>query len=437
MSMLSNALIRRELKKLKRELPVSVPQDFTWRDNPITPTIVTDYQGNFRTTFDVANLQYTDGVTYWVSELRGNDGAPGTFEQPLARINEALRKENVGTVMVESGIYGRHQGISHSIPPLLGDNLGSVSIKAVPGHEVILTQHDITPWTHHSGSVYKKDRSSVKQVLDLARPVSGYEYFSLTLVNSVAEVAQVEDSWFTDGATVYVHIRGGEQPDSRTLAPMLGTEMLYMTGGKLLYLEGITFVGGRYQLRVDATETEKPKVYVKNCKFLHSKNVGTERGVTLNGVSEAILQDCIAANNTSDGFNYHGLHGVAPKVIEINCMGINNGETGNKQNGSSIHDGGKIIRVNGVYFNNRGPNVADVNEGTESLNYGVTAFASVADNVNQNSDFTVTSGAKMWLDNCESYSSVFSLDARTEGVIYTRKGSFEGETVEGAIIKKY
>lgn len=82
-----------------------------------------------------------------------------------------------------------------------------------------------------------------------------------------------------------------------------------------------------------------------------------------------------------------------------------------------MHGGGDIIRVNGSYFKNTGPNVADVSNDTDSWNLGCIAYGSKA-NLDQNSDFMVsTATAEMWIDNCFGYGSTNSLNI---GEIYSK-----------------
>src|SRR5699024_3407986 len=104
-------------------------------------------------------------------------------------------------------------------------------------------------------------------------------------------------------------------------------------------------------------------------KYMHGNQQG---GLELVG-GDAYLQNCVASQNRADGFNYHHGNGRKNRVIEVDCIGRFNGNrlsAIHSDNGSTMHDGGQIIRVNGAYFGNEGPNVADVNDGTQSWNLG-------------------------------------------------------------------
>ena len=111
---------------------------------------------------------------------------------------------------------------------------------------------------------------------------------------------------------------------------------------------------------------QTPKLYAKDCKFLYGQS-GVAGCLTVNGVAEVYLQGCEAAFGGQDGFNYHVLNSVVPKVVEIDCVGRSNGTANgdDNDNGSSIHENGDICRINGEYYGNLGPNVVDI-DGAQS-----------------------------------------------------------------------
>lgn len=115
------------------------------------------------------------------------------------------------------------------------------------------------------------------------------------------------------------------------------------------------------------------------CKFVFGRNDGLAVVATAGG--KTVLNECIAANNGKDGFNYHA-SGVDTAIkllaIEINCQAYNSGKykfaTGNttqhSNNGSTAHDGYSIYRFGGHYFDCEGPVLADV-DGCLSHNFDV------------------------------------------------------------------
>ena len=177
----------------------------------------------------------------------------------------------------------------------------------------------------------------------------------------------------------------------------------------------------------------------KNCKFLASNYESDHEydNFSIQG-GNAILVDCMASYGKKDGFNYHANDGVIVKAVEINCKGSYNGYNApsgiaNSNNGSSMHDGGKIIRYNCVYNNNYGPNVADVSNNTISLNYNVDSFDSLAET--NNSDFYTSQGtSKMYLYNCYSKNSNSTYNLKTENDTTIYVSNTEYDTSNGNIV---
>lgn len=167
-----------------------------------------------------------------------------------------------------------------------------------------------------------------------------------------------------------------------------------------------------------ATPGNRPTLYAKDCSF---KYAGASNGLTSLGAI-VYLQNCIASRNYDDGFNYHAYEGYAPWAVEINCIGRRNGITSDTDNGSTIHDGGSVLRLNGEYFLNKGRNVHDVTNGTQSWNLGVYSHDSSGSPADCN--FAVGTGgsdtAKMWLDCCKSDDSATDIEIATGATCYTR-----------------
>ena len=88
------------------------------------------------------------------------------------------------------------------------------------------------------------------------------------------------------------------------------------------------------------------------------------------------MKDCVAAKNIDDGFNYKKGAGVTPYSVEIDCIGRDNGLTGDIDNGSTMHEGGRIVRIMGEYMRNVGRNVHDIDNNSQSWNLGCNAHDS-------------------------------------------------------------
>jgi hypothetical protein len=151
---------------------------------------------------------------------------------------------------------------------------------------------------------------------------------------------------------------------------------------------------------------------INQCRFSYAFN-GNAFGL-LRGRTGRIFanRSTMSYSRKLDGFNYHkGTQSLASDVVEIECIGHHNGlgESGNN-NGTTMHDGGRSIRINCDYSHNMNRNIHDISDGTESWLLGVssgdaqtTESVDPYDNANfmfgriSNIDTTFA-----WLDSCVS-----------------------------------
>lgn len=180
-------------------------------------------------------------------------------------------------------------------------------------------------------------------------------------------------------------------------------------------------------------------VYAINCSYKYSGGTSGLNGFNVEGRCFTYSKNCIAASNLADGFNYHNWSGSPPPVsVEIDCVGRNNGfNTGGTNNGSTTHDGGTIIRVNGKYFENQNRNIHDVND-AYSWNLGSVVFGSRGpDNQVNFAAGTGTDTTQMWLDQCTSDGSLFDYEARPDSRIFTHDSIDNGQIVSGSVVSEY
>ena len=371
---------------------VQKPSWFTWN----APINIYEKDGIYYTDFDVSVYEPNiTGKTYYIDPVNGSDSNDGlSIETSRKSINQTILKGDAGEIWVAGGIVKRVD-----LPAEIPDR--NLSIKALPGAKVTFSCHDDLNWSLVSGrnNTYQTSRSSVDWVWD-AKNLDEYgDIVLLTSRNSVSAVESNPGSYYIDGSIVYVHTH-----DSRNLVGdtdirvYLSTLNLRHQGGRTIYLEGISFEGGRFGIW-NTTTGLNPLLLAKNCSFKYMAG-NYQGGFELIG-GDAYLQNCVAARNIADGFNYHIGNGIKNRVIEVDCIGRFNGNrlsAIHSDNGSTMHDGGQIIRVNGAYFGNEGPNVADVNDGTQSWNLGSIGLESRSD-VN-GADFRARDNMYMKLEGC-------------------------------------
>ncbi|MGW9918467.1 hypothetical protein [Staphylococcus hominis] len=377
--------------KVPYDLKVTVPFNIQYALN-----------GSVKVNYDVSVNKNPVEKRYYVDIKKGDNSNPGTESQPFKWINRALRYGDADEIIVNEGVYGWNEafsGYSQTKPfNLIGK--GKVLIGAHRG--------DVT-WIKNSNysNVYQTNSTNVIEIIDYNN-MNDIKF--LTKVNSVEEVSENKGSFYIDSSSnIFIRTHDDRVPDDQILPNMYG-DAAKITDNPKVYFENIRFTNS---VKLTATTVNK-QFFAKDCYF----SIGSEsNALSIEGYDYNILQSCIAKHATRDGFNYHVKNGVLPKVIEINCIGYDNGRNGADQNnGSTMHDGGHILRIGGEYYSNSGPNVIDVNEGTVSVNIGVHAHSSRAtkDTVSNSSFKNGNLGkSKMYLINCVSNGSDYSVVTAT------------------------
>jgi hypothetical protein len=404
--------------------------------NNIPLTILTDGR-NFTTNFDITKFKYKGGTTYYVDPVLGKDGNPGRTENTaFYSVYKALQVCSDGdTIILLDGLYTRsnwtQDGYIEKSVNIIAKNAGKVIVKNGNNH------------TYELYAPYTKTYYTSRNIVIKAVQKIGNETTELTAVNSIESVENTEGSFYCDGTNTYVHLYGDEAPNDDNCFLLLQTNKalvhtLCTDENVTLYLEGIDFIGGNPStVLFSASNTyTAPKLYAYNCRFKHAYDATQSKdAVSILGAT-AIFVKCEASFSNKDGFNYHQYNGIVSYGIEIDCIGKCNGygNTGDPyNNGSTAHDGYKVIRINGIYHDNYGANVADVHVNTKSLNLGCVAFDSTADQSNNAcADFAAQqSGTTMYLDNCRAFGSKYNLYCADGAAMYVKKCEYSTKNSNG------
>lgn len=376
-------------------------------DLAIPFTVSVAPNGNFDYNYDVSRHKNTVSKRYYVDVKNGNNTNDGTESAPFRDLSRAFRYGDADEIVVKSGVYGWTYGegdtSTEQTKPFNLIGVGDVYIGA---------HRDTQTWSSVSGrnNVFMTNASAVTEVLDI-RDYSNPVFY--TQVNSIDEVENTRASYYKNGNDIYVRPDYIGAPNDKVLLNMGGSNALNFRNKSKIYMENIKTTN---TVTVDNSSVVG-KLYAKNCDFSIGSN---DNALSIFGDVYFELQNCRAMYAYRDGFNYHIRNGKLPRGWEIDCVGAYNGRDGADQNnGSTMHDGGKIGRVGGSYHHNHGPNVIDVNDGTQSLNIGVHAHSSTATNTYSNVDFRTRDDADMWLVNCISNGSDFSTSV--EGVARLHK----------------
>ena len=361
--------------------------------------------------WDVDDYLPDEGIIRYVDIATGDDGNDGlVWDRALKSLHAALAM-SASRVLIAAGLYPYGQGWD-------GITLkNSCSIVGVGG-QVILSKHlDAPTWTQLGapnthvwwaacGTPYADG------VSDAHNPTAHGDYSPLTERTSIATVEAAAGSWWQDNTNVYVRLVDDREPDGdvRVWRGETGYGG-YFTSGTLV-MENIEFHGGGRPFYAG----HHTQAYAKNCKFMY----GTYANGFASVGATTYLQDCTAAMNWLDGFNYHaqvGGAGVIAQFFESGCIGRDNGLVAltDANNGSTSHDGSHGVRVNCEYMRCQGPVVHDVTLLTQTWNLACSAHDSAG--VATNYSWAVGPG-EIWLDACLSAGSTTDLQVNADATAY-------------------
>lgn len=326
------------------------------------------------TDFDVRSLK-PSGQRYYVRHTGGASGNDGlTFATAVNSINVALGKANVAEIILQPGDYPRTNNAVGEIVLARNIYMGVLG----NGRARIFGCDLNLVWAVNGtfGNVYQTaiaNTSGLRMAWDSKYPDSHGDFMEYSNAGSLASVSTTPGSFFWDGAIMYVRTIDDRAPDVDIRVWRDTT--FRVTGPFTFYTENIDFVGIQNVNTREATASNAPLWVGVNCTFGYSDSSGISgSGSFRTEGGNSILVNCTSYKGARDGFNYHWFNSTLNNCgwhVEIGCIGRDNGATGLGNNqGSTIHDGGKILRINGRYERNEGPNLEDVNTNTVSYNVG-------------------------------------------------------------------
>lgn len=427
---------------------------FTFGDIPFGVTV----NGDGTTNFDPTVYRLVEGAsgvtTYYVDKATGVDTNPGTAIAPFKTIYKAVLASRATAptmlIKVKGGTYYLTENFTNKIPE-------ATNLSVIPWDDqpVICSNENpnITPasWTLDTdntyyasvaGYGYSPNRSSVWD----AKVGDGFgDYLPLVPVASIALVKTTANSYYTELATsrVYAHCSDNRAPDADIhVFEAWGTPGQYKNyagspANGRCYFENIHFRGGARSFALQNThETNTFTSVFNGCTFKYG-GVSVVASLQLDGNGEIALVDCLVTESHTDGFSYHSYSTFpAPRAIEINCEARCCGSilTGTANQGSTIHDGGKIVRVNGHYHHCENDQVADVSAAGKTTKSWMVR-CSVHDGLKANySGYLCGNGTgvnTMWLSDCTVEDCTYDLTIGTGSTLYDKDYATRG-TVSGA-----
>lgn len=297
-----------------------------------------------------------DGVVYPQAErldtvyvsTDGSDSDSGENGKPFRTIGKAVAS-GAKTIFVLAGTY--KESISVSRPgaelEILAKPLSNTNKDVIIdlGTELEFTE-DSTTGLARAGSASTADDFIHKAFVDQSETLIYDDSFitdgyacnlwsgdtKLTPVLTVADCQAAEGTWTYDGTYVYVNGAAG----TYILADGAAKQGIYMEYLGKVKLMGITV----RHAREDAVRLKGcTDAEISRCAFSHS---GVYNGLALEN-SSAVVRNCQASFNRTDGFNIHGVS----TADFIDCISHDNGDDGISHHTES---GGLVI--GGEYYNN-------------------------------------------------------------------------------------
>lgn len=413
------------LKSIVASRGIVPPQiKFTWTPPGIA---IRDIGGRFVVSPSFSAFRLAEGKAYYVDKAAGSDADTGlSADHALATVGAALAKADIDTLYIMSGVYDAAETVGTSIPRPL--NMIGVGTVALGCHE---TPENLS-WLKTAGktNVYEcTEASAISRIFDSTVPnATSGDWSMLALQTSTANVDANAGSYYVDGTTLYVHTHDHRTPDAGVYIFLAGLRCLNNDLGMNMYVENITFLGGDAPVYLaNHAASLIPSAAMVRCTAKYSYG----SGFTVLGAS-TFFEECVAASNRLDGFNYHISNTKVCYSYEAGCIGRDNGlgETSDSDQGSSTHDGGAIVRVNGEYCRNAGQNIADVTAGTRSWNLGCYAHDSTGAN---DINFDALAGCAMWLHRCVSAGSATDLNVAAAATAYIRDTALPAQVVAGSV----
>lgn len=409
--------MRRSLvRRLERDMPhrpQALPQQpgsdaFAWvRDH------ISQSGGAYTSRLDPATLRPATTASIYVAPTGNDTTGNGTAGSPYRTITKAISvMSQATTVYVTAGTYDHNKHFQGATTPIVNYDCEFI---ATGGRVVCTTSQQNLTWTPNGTypNVYQATRSAVYEVIDEDSSEVNEDGLGehLTLQTSIADVDANPGSWYASGGVVYVRTGDSRAPDAN-LHVTLNVNMVAISGAaRVVYIENFDFKGGAVGC---VKTTACSRLVLNGCTLRYAQTNGLDSDAT----TEVYCFDTTADENELDGFNYT----TTTRALEVGCTARGNGHDGGSiNNGSSMHSGGTIVRVNGSYTRNSGINVADVGGGSTWMlgcTMQDTKAPSSSGQINHYTD------GDSWIDGCTVADNTEDLNADTGATIYVRDTSY-------------
>lgn len=395
------------------------PQDF----DMVSPVTVLTDGYHFSTDFNADDYKNAGGSIWYVKE---DASGSGTSRDNPASFGTAYNSASSGdTILILDGIYCRDDrgyamtAIAKSLN-IIGE---SENVIFVDGNYITFSK--LTGYSY----VYSGTRSLTSYCIDTSKDG---EYIEYTKVSSIAEVEALAGSYYINGNTVYVHSINGTDPTGYVCCCLDYEPTLDISNSSQnvkVYVENITLVGKYKGITIDKTNISNTlDVCFNNVQAILCGG-GSYNAFNVYG-GNIIFNKCKALSAHRDGFNYVGANKSGTtcdcKAVEIDSVGASCGKGASEDtmNATTAHNGAKVIRINGKYYDCYGASVADVQTDTQSVNIACKAYAPYTTSSNSQNFSAQQSGTEMWLESCLAVGGVYDLFCYGDSVIHANNTAY-------------
>lgn len=370
-------------------------------EHPMLPGLTIDKVGGVWTitshTIDDFRKVLASPIVKYVDAIDGLDTNNGNTPATAYKTLEKLRSSGgADRAYLTPGNYAALVTIFNNTTELISSGEAFIS-SGYLGSELT--------WTDTGGGVFTAPMTATYVVVDTALTDANGDPTALKSVANAAAVAATAGTFFRDTGTNTLYVRMYDDATPNRASVNVAIAISTFRDSNYNYAENITFVGGS---AAASTSTTKSYIAAKNCKFIYKIAGNT---LDFAGNVWSWLENCTFARSKWDGANYAASGDYTPYGVEVGCVGRDCGGAENYGintsifNGSTVHTGVIILRVNGDYYGTEGIQVHDVGTSV-SLNISCKAHDSISVYVSHRGGFGTGAGvgdtSKVYLFDCET-----------------------------------
>ena len=406
---------------------VSIPAAYI---HPMLPDLKIEITGGQA---KVANYSIDDfrnknvTVIKYVNDLTGNDSYDGNSElSSYKTLNKALQVSCDRIVLVNPSSYWTLTGASITT----NKEIISPNGKSLIGNGVTGASRT---WINDGGGIYHTANwlATTMSVIDKYIIDENGVPFKLSEKASLLEVQSNNNSYWHDtiNKLLYVRCVNDRLPDIDIFVLINNFSTGAPIGAFSVYFENIILPGG---FLANNQKEHNVVIVMYNC-IIHDGHKIYNNLMSISGNTKAWLENCVFSNTGYDCISWKESNSYNPCGLEIGVISYNAGidSLTDINNASTGHDESVILRLNGKYYNSKGPVVHDVNT-CKSLNVNVVSGESNSILAANKSSFAVATAtgetAQMWLYKCTGGTvTTFGAENRATGTahLYMKKSSIQ------------